>query len=216
MRSGLLFCSLIGCRGEPDEGCGDATSCFDVEPQAVVVEPEEGATFAPGEIILLRGVVQDDEDAVRDLVVTWVVDDATLAAAEPDAHGIVEGERVATLGDHVLELRAYDSAGNIGGTAWPSWSLRADPHGPDERAGDETRQRPRGVRSAARSTGMLRHVSRSGSREARARARSNRMTGPCCLTWQGSSPEAPDPLPDRRRCRAMPSDLAHDEPPQRA
>ncbi len=101
---------------DPDGATGSDSLQLEVQapnqtPSCALTEPTDGATFATGDTVTLRGTVQDDDD---ELDVVFASDlDGELGEAEPDAKGSVELE-AATLspGEHALTMTATDPHGS--------------------------------------------------------------------------------------------------------
>ena len=90
----------------------------DQAPDVEILNPLHDAIIGIGADVLLEASVQDDVDAVEDLSVEWVSSmDGSLQFQQPDSSGIASWMWESTArsdGNHLLELFATDSCGNLG------------------------------------------------------------------------------------------------------
>ncbi|MCO4770708.1 MAG: hypothetical protein KDA24_11820 [Deltaproteobacteria bacterium] len=102
-------------------GCSDgAFATFNDAPGASILAPETGSVFREGEVIEVRGFVDDNRTRVSDLLVSWSSSiEGQLFEGPPDddAGGTALALTLEELGEHVITLRVVDPRGGIGSDA---------------------------------------------------------------------------------------------------
>lgn len=105
----LLLLALVGC----NKGTEDSGSIAGSPPEASILWPEDGAVFAEGAALVLRGSVSDADDEASSLLAGWWVDGADACSeAAPEDSGDVACTLTLAAGNHDLTLYVNDPAGH--------------------------------------------------------------------------------------------------------
>ncbi len=97
--------------------CQDtAVSVYNTAPSVAITDPADGALFAPGERVGLRGIVQDGQEDPEALAVFWTSSiDGELGESQADSDGLVSlALTELSGGTHAVTLSAMDSEGKLG------------------------------------------------------------------------------------------------------
>ena len=112
LQSVLPFLLLIACQ---DNSLG----VYNTPPSAAILSPVGGEQYAPGDLIELRGVVKDSQDASTDLLLSWSSSmDGVLGEDPADANGdayLAVSEL--SSGIQVITLTVIDSNGESASAA---------------------------------------------------------------------------------------------------
>ena len=105
----LTLFGLLACTGDV------GVTKFNAEPVATITSPSDGDTVTSGQVITLRGIVSDPDDAASSLVATWTAGERTLCERLPVGEG-GESSCEATLveGEEEITLLAQDPANAVG------------------------------------------------------------------------------------------------------
>jgi hypothetical protein len=83
-------------------------------PFVEVTSPNDGTYFLDDQTVSFEGYVNDAEEPPQNLLCGWFADGTRVAAAVPDADGVVTASSLLPIGNVDLELRCYDSEGLMG------------------------------------------------------------------------------------------------------
>ena len=97
-------------------GCTDKASSEENSiPTVRLLSPEENAVFFEGQEVLLEVMVEDANDPVESLSVTFSSQDRVLCEAQsPDAEGVVSCAQILNFGEGQISVEAIDPQGDAG------------------------------------------------------------------------------------------------------
>lgn len=93
-------------------GCSDpGLTKYNTPPNASVLEPADGASFNPGDLVEFKGIASDSQDVATELLITWTSSlDGTLGTDPPDVSGNVYlATNALSSGEHVISMQVVDT-----------------------------------------------------------------------------------------------------------
>ena len=89
---------------------------YNTAPTATITDPADGIAYDPGDLIELRGLVQDSQEEPAELTVYWTSSlDGEIGTSIADTDGIVSlPVTELTGGTHAVTLTAVDGEGKVG------------------------------------------------------------------------------------------------------
>ena len=84
-------------------------------PSATIQTPTSGNNYYSNQLIQFSGLVEDNEDSLEDLIITWTssIDGELPLDTTPDSSGEISDYAYLTEGQHAIELRVEDSSGKV-------------------------------------------------------------------------------------------------------
>jgi len=88
------------------------------EPEANIIDPQDGAVVLEGEILAFQGMVNDMDGAMEDLLTTWSTGERNLCPPSmPDAEGLALCRSSLREGESTVRLLVTDVKGSTGDDA---------------------------------------------------------------------------------------------------